>query len=142
MTNPARHATRRCGRLIATAAATAALGLLAGCAGPRNALNTATSQCFRALPSARATVNDRGHLVGVRSVLATTLAQRLPQAAPLDRQRLCVIAFRGPYGAGEIPRADPPGPGTYAVVAVDNDGATVLASFVVSELPLRFRHRA
>jgi hypothetical protein len=139
MTRPARYRIPAGARLIATAAAT--LGLLAGCAGPRNALNTGTSHCFRALPSARSTVHDRGHLVGVRSVLATTLARRLPQAAPLDRQRLCVIAFRGPYAAGEIPRADPPGPGTYAIVAVDNDGATVLASFVVSDLPIRFRHR-
>ena len=139
MTSPARHRTRAGARFIATTAA--AVGLLAGCAGPRNSLNTATSRCFRALPAARATVQNRGHLVGVRSVLATKLARRLPQAAPLDRQRLCAIAFRGPYAAGEIPLADPPGPGTYAIVAVDTDGATVLASFVVSDLPLRFRHR-
>jgi hypothetical protein len=138
MTSPANHRIGAGARLLAGAAA---VGLLAGCAGPRNALNTATSPCFRALPAARATVHDRGHLVGVRSVRATTLARRLPQAAPLDKQRLCVIAFRGPYGAGEIARADPPGPGTYAIVAVDSDGAMVLASFVVSDLPLRFRHR-
>ena len=113
----------------------------AACAGPRNTLNTATSHCFRALPLAKATVNNRGHLVGVRSVVATTLAGRLPEADRLGRQRLCLIAFRGPYAAGEIPRAQPAGPGPYAIVAVDSNGSTVLASFVVDELPLRFRHR-
>jgi len=123
------------------AAAAAAVALLAACAGPRNTLNTATSHCFRALPLAKATVNNRGHLVGVRSVVATTLAGRLPEADRLGRQRLCLIAFRGPYAAGEIPRAQPAGPGPYAIVAVDSNGSTVLASFVVDELPLRFRHR-
>jgi hypothetical protein len=138
MTGRAGYRRRAGTRLVATAAA---LGLLAGCGGPRNVLNTASSHCFRALPPARATVGDHGRLVGVRSVLATRLARNLPQAAPLDSRRLCVIAFRGPYVAGQIPLADPPGPGTYAIVAVDNDGETVLASFIVSDLPLRFRHR-
>jgi hypothetical protein len=137
MTRRTRHRRGAGTRLVVAAT----VGLLAGCGGPRNVLNTASSHCFRALPSARATVGDHGRLVGVRSVLADRLARTLPQAAPLDRRRLCVIAFRGPYRAGEIPLADPPGPGTYAVVAVDNDGQTVLASFVVSDLPLRFRHR-
>jgi hypothetical protein len=137
MTGRAGHRRRAGTRLVATAA----LGLLAGCGGPRNVLNTASSHCFKALPSARATVQNHGRLVGVRSVLANKLARNLPQAAPLDKRQLCVIAFRGPYAAGEIPRADPPGPGTYAIVAVDKDGATVLASFVVSDLPVRFRHR-
>jgi hypothetical protein len=112
----------------------------AGCGGPRNSLNTATSPCFRALPLARTTVNNRGKLVGVRSVLGTTLARQLPEAAPLGRQRLCVVAFRGPYAEGEVPRAMPDGPGTYALVAVDRGGSTVLASFVVNDLPVRFRH--
>jgi len=114
--------------------------LLAGCGGPRNTLNTATSHCFRALPLARATVDQQGRLVGVRAVTATTLARRLPQAERLGHQRLCLVAFKGPYADGTIPRADPAGPGTYAIVAVDGRGQTVLASFVVDELPLRFRH--
>lgn len=118
----------------------ALFGLLAACAGPRNTLNTPTSQCFRALPLAQATVNNHGRLVGVRSSPATTLARQLPDAAPLGRQRLCLVAFRGPYAAGEIPRAHPSGPGMYAIVAVDQRGSTVLASFVVDDLPLRFRH--
>jgi len=132
-------ARRRRLRLRAGVAA-AVLGLLAACGGPRNTLNTATSQCFRALPLARNTVNQRGKLVGVRSVLGTTLAKQQPEAAFLGRQRLCVVAFRGPYAAGQVPRANPPGPGTYALVAVDRGGSTVLGSFVVDDLPLRFRH--
>jgi len=126
--------------VLAAVAVVVACAALDGCAGPRNTLNTATSQCFRALPLARASANDRGRLVGVRSVHATTLARRLPEAAPLGRQRLCVFAFKGPYNNGEITRARPAGPGTYAVIAVDRSGSTVLASFVVNDLPLRFRH--
>ncbi len=127
-------------RPFRVAVAAVALAALAACGGPRNSLNTATSQCFRALPLARNTVSNRGKLVGVRSVVGTTLARQLPEAAPLGKQRLCVVAFRGPYGEGQVPRADPPGPGTYALVAVDRGGSTVLASFVVDDLPLRFRH--
>lgn len=140
MTGPARGL--RAGRApLAAATAAAVVLMLAACGGPRNALNTTSGQCFRALPAARAAVHDRGRLVGVRSVPATSLARSLPQAAPLAGRRLCVIAFRGPYGAGEIAGAEPPGPGTYGVVALDNNGAAVLASFVVNDLPLRFRHR-
>ena len=98
--------------VVAALALLAVFAPLAACAGPRNTLNTATSQCFRALPLARASANDRGRLVGVRSVHATTLARRLPEAAPLGRQRLCVFAFKGPYNNGEITRARPSLPST------------------------------
>ena len=138
MNAPIRPGIRR--RAVAAVLAGATL-FGAACAGPRNGLNTATSACFKALPMAKGLVNQQGRLVGVRSVLATTLARRLPQAERLGTQRLCVIAFRGPYAAGVVPLADPSGPGTYAVVAVDHRGSAVLASFVVDELPLRFRHR-
>jgi hypothetical protein len=125
----------------AVAVGLAGLLLAGGCAGPRNTLNTATSKCFRSLPLARETVGPEGRLVGVRAVTATTLAKRLPQAERLGDQPLCVMAFRGPYAAGSVPLAEPAGPGAYAVVAVDSRGSTVLASFVVDDLPLRFRHR-
>jgi hypothetical protein len=131
--------TARLHRLRAGVAAVV-LGALVACGGPRNTLNTKTSQCFRALPLARNTVNQRGKLVGVRSVLGTTLAKELPEAAPLGRQRVCVVAFRGPYAVDQVPLAKPAGPGTYALVAVDPKGTTVLASFIVNDLPVRFRH--
>jgi hypothetical protein len=114
--------------------------LITACGGPRSSLNTASSHCFRAIPLARATVNAQGRLVGVRAVTATTLARKLPQAERLGDQRVCLVAFRGPYGSGAVPRANPAGPGDYAIVAVDRSGSTVVASFVVDDLPLRFRH--
>lgn len=132
---------RRLGRRRAGAAAVvAAVVLTAGCGGPRNTLNTAGGPCFRALPLARATVSQQGRLVGVRAVTGTTLARRLPQAQRLGDQRLCLVAFRGSFASGAVPRADPAGPGSYAIVAVDRSGSTVVASFVVDDLPLRFRH--
>jgi hypothetical protein len=130
---------RRRGRLVGSAGLVAFV-LTAACGGPRSTLNTAGSRCFRAIPLARATVNAQGRLVGVRAVTATTLARKLPQAERLGDQRVCLVAFRGPYGSGAVPRADPAGPGDYAIVAVDRSGSTVVASFVVDDLPLRFRH--
>jgi len=128
------------GRRRIRSGAVAVVLLVAGCAGPRNTLNTATSHCFRALPLARDTVHEQGKLVGVRAVRATRLTPRIPQAERLGAQRLCLVAFKGPYTVDAIPRSDPAGPGTYAIVAVDSRGSTVLASFVVNDLPLRFRH--
>jgi len=127
-------------RRAGTAVAVGAFLVAAACGGPRNTLNTAGGHCFRAIPLAKATVNDQGRLVGVRAVTATTLAHKLPQAERLGDQRLCLVAFRGPYAGGAVPLADPAGPGDYAIVAVDRGGSTVVASFVVDELPLRFRH--
>jgi len=110
-------------RRAPAAVAVGAFLLAAACGGPRNTLNTAGSHCFKAIPLAKA-----------------TLAHKLPQAERLGDQRVCLVAFRGPYAVGAVPLADPSGPGDYAIVAVDRGGSTVVASFVVDELPLRFRH--
>ena len=117
-----------------------AMGLSA-CAGPRNALNTTASTCFRGLPAAGAAVAPKAKLVGVRTVRRTELARKLPQAARIGPGVVCAVAYRGEFSAGDVRGADPAGPGRYAVVALDPHSARVLATFVLDELPIRFRHR-
>ena len=118
-----------------------ALVLLAACSGPRNGLNTTASACFRGLPAASAAVGPKGKLIGVRVTRRSELAGKLPQAGRIPDRVVCTVAFRGAFGPGDVAGADPAGPGPYAIVALDTRGSHVLATFVVDELPVRFRDR-
>jgi hypothetical protein len=113
---------------------------LTACAGPRNGLNTTASTCFRGLPAAADAVGHKGTLVGVRRVRTGELAHRVAQAGRIPAGSLCLIAYRGQFAHNEVPGADPSGPGAYAVVALDDRGARVLATFVLDQLPVRFQH--
>lgn len=125
---------------VVVAAAVVAL-VLTSCAGPRNALNTAASTCFRSLPVAGAAVGRKAKLVGVRSVRGAELARKLPQASRIGPGVVCAVAYRADFVPGDVAGADPAGPGRYAVVVLDTHGSRVLASFVLDELPIRFHHR-
>lgn len=116
--------------------------VLAGCAGGRNVLNTSASTCFRGLPAASAAVGPKAKLVGVRSVRRAELVARIPAASRIaGAGSVCAIAYRANFTATDVPGADPRGPGAYALVALDSHGSTVLATFVLDDLPLRFNHR-
>ena len=115
--------------------------LLTSCASPHNALNTPASACFRGLPVARSAVGHQAKLIGVRRESRRDLAGAVPQAHAIRSRSMCLVAFRGPFASGQIPGANPPGPGTYAVVALDTEGSQVLGTFVLDELPIAFRHR-
>jgi hypothetical protein len=123
------------------AASVAVLAVLTACAGPRNALNTPASACFRGLPVAGTAVGPKAKLIGVRSVGRSELARKLPSATRIETESVCAVAYRGDFVAGDVAGADPAGPGTYAIVALDPKGSRVLATFVVDQLPVRFRHR-
>lgn len=138
--------SRRRARFAGTAARVALVALvalvLAGCAGTRNVLNTSASTCFRGLPVASAAVGPKAKLVGVRSVRRTELVAKIPAASRIGGPgSVCAIAYRASFTATDVPGADPGGPGSYAVVALDSHGSTVLATFVLDDLPLRFNHR-
>jgi hypothetical protein len=121
--------------------AAALLVTACSCAGPRNALNTPASTCFRGLPAAEAAVGGgKARLVGVRRIERGTLVAKVPQAARLQARAVCLVAYRGPFVPGDVPGADPPGPGTYALVALDDRSFLPLATFVLDGLPVRFQH--
>jgi len=124
-------------------AAIAGLLVASACAGPRNSLGTAASSCFRALPGAKDAVHRKGTLVGVRRVDSGLLQQRLPHdptVATLPDRQLCVFAFKGNFEARDVPRADNRPQGRYAVVALTTRRPTLVAAFLLDELPTRFRH--
>ena len=126
-------------------AAMAMAGLLvaSACAGPRNTLGTAASVCFRALPGAKDAVHRKGTLVGVRRVDTDSLQRRIPHdptLATLPDRPLCVFAFKGAFQPGDVPLAKNRSQGRYAIVALTSQHPTVVAAFVLSRLPTRFRH--
>ncbi len=133
---PAGDGTGLMKRLLVAAAL-----LFTACAGPRNSLNTPASTCFRGLPAAAAAVGGKAELVGVRRVPTHDLVDKVLQAGRVPPGEVCLVAYRGPFAGGEVAGADPAGPGTYAVVALDDRGSRVLATFVLDQLPVRFRHK-
>ena len=122
---------------------------LGGCASPHNSLGTGSSPCFQALPSATKAVHGKGRLVGVRRVSLSQL-RRPPSTPPSStppgqppnqaNRSVCVVAFRGNFGPGEVEHENVQRSGNYAVVVVGEHGGTPLRAFVTNELPLRFRH--
>ena len=126
---------RRFGALVAAGAL-----LLVCCASPRNSLGAGSTACFKAIPPAVSEVGRKGSLVGVRQVNAARLAQRRPEFRRFGNENLCLVAFRGNFQPGDLPGAGSAQAGRYAVVAVDSRRATVVATYVMDHLPLRFRH--
>jgi hypothetical protein len=121
------------------AAAAAAL-LASACAAPRNTLGTASSTCFRALPTAKAAVHNRGKLLGVRRMRRETVVQVLPSVGSVRPRDVCVVGFRGPYQSGEVDAPGPSPSGRYALVVVSHRGTTLLKTVLVDRLPLHLGH--
>ncbi|MGI9032508.1 MAG: hypothetical protein ACR2HY_02270 [Acidimicrobiales bacterium] len=119
----------------------AAVLVWAGCGGPRNSLNTATSVCFRSLVVAEDAVHHKGRLVGVRKVSAQTFARHVPDAPTVPKDDVCLVAFGGDYRPGDVAGTRAPTTGRYAVVAVTTGQPVLLGARVTDDLPIRFRHR-
>ena len=124
----------------AFAAVTIAGVLIAGCAAPRNALGTAASPCFRALPTATAAVHHQGRFVGVRRV-GRDRARELFHVEPPPGKEFCLVGFSGAYRSDNVDHAAGAGTGKYAAVLVTLRGTTALRTFLVDRLPTHLRHR-
>jgi hypothetical protein len=117
----------------------AAVASLASCT-PRNSLGTGSTACIQAIPVAAAEVHHKGRPEGVRTARAASLAQRIPEVAPLGKQTVCLVAFSDDFRPGDVTHAKVQRAGRYALVVVDSH-QKVVAAFVLDRLPLRFRHQ-
>ncbi len=141
-------AGRRTGRTRAGTLIGALLGLsvlTSACTGGHSSLGSTASPCFKALPLAEGAVHHHGRLLGVRRVTPAAFGASSRVRSILDQHKIgkssvCVIAFQGPYKAGQVDHVVQHRSGNVAIVFVDEKGSTVLASFVLDRLPLRFRH--
>jgi hypothetical protein len=136
---------------VAAAGIGLAVGVVAlgGCASAHNSLGTGSSTCFQALPSATQAVHGKGRFIGVRRVPLSQLrrppstppSSTSPEQSPNQSKRaVCVVAFQGNYGPGEVELETVQRSGNYAIVVVGEHGGKPLRAFVTNRLPLRFRH--
>jgi hypothetical protein len=124
-------------RLLACALAG---GLFLASCGARGAvLGPSSSPCFRSMPLAASTVLNTGHLVGVRLIDVGHLRHPLTSSTALP-SKVCVVAFQGNFTAAAIGATEGRDHGPFAVVVVSTDGTRLLATVIVSRLPLDFRH--
>ena len=79
-------------RTIVTVLLAAGVASLAACM-PHNSLGTGSTACIKAIPVAAAEVRHKGKPEGVRTVRAASLANRIPEVAPLGRQDVCLVAY-------------------------------------------------
>ncbi len=127
---------------------------LAGCSGPHagapyRSVNQDVGSCAAALPLARDSVGDRGTLVAIHPLrkeqaeAITRAAGKTPAPRPSPRAQpptpekgpgACVIAYRGPYRAGQLPLA-PRDAGRYAVLIMRVRHPVVRQLLLVDRLP-------
>jgi hypothetical protein len=127
-------------------------GGVAGCTTARNALGPSESPCFRAIPIARAAVNDKGRFAGVRYLDAPALSAAIKKAKLLTHGRVtlpdaltdvigpvCAIAYRGFYDPSRVASGwSPRGrPGMLAIVVVRLQKLAVVVTVVLRRSPLR-----
>jgi hypothetical protein len=128
------------------AAAAALCALVSGCASARNALGTANSGCYVALPEASAAVNGAGHLQGVRLVSVASLRHtgRLYALATSEPRRhvsqVCLVAFTGPFRASEVHQPHGRSAGRLAIVVLEYPDNTLLGTIILRRVPLHFGH--
>lgn len=140
MTGPVRsRGLRRVAALPAAVVVAASLAL-SGCGGRGADLGTSSSACFHALPPAVASLHHPGRLLGVRLVDTGRLRDPALRAALAPRRKLCLVAFSGKFSPEDVALPIDRRSGNFVMVAVRPDGSAVLASLIVTRLPLGFRH--
>jgi hypothetical protein len=134
---------QRAGALVACALAVLCLS---GCTSARSDLGTSDGACFLAVPTAVQAVGPHSRLLGVRLLsraslrqLAPGLSAELPSAGS-SRDRICVLAFAGPFTAQTVakPVGLPSGP--VAVVVARSPSNGLIATVIVRRPPLHFGH--
>lgn len=149
-----RVAAARARKALLAAVVIVCLGAAAGCTTARNTLGPSESPCFRAIPIARAAVNDKGRFAGVRYLTGREFAIAVRQARALAGASIdiphaliaahgpvCAVAYRGSYDSRRVAAGwSPTGrQGELAIVVVRlTKRLGVLATVVLHKPPLRF----
>jgi hypothetical protein len=135
--------TRRRVRWAAAAAAVLVGAVTAGCTTARSDLGSSVSSCYPALPAATKAVGDHGHLLGVQQFTVASLHRQAPnlyRALSTNQpsaQRVCVLAFSGPFDAHSVDRARGRAKGRLAVVVSVTPGNRLLGTVIFASPPFR-----
>jgi hypothetical protein len=105
----------------------------------------AVSSCYRGLPAARNALHDKSaKLKGVHRVPYDSLHKHFPLIAlPKgdDDTEVCVFAFTGSFGAGQVTGAPSSEQGTVALVVISSKRLLLVDSVVSDRLPKSFGRR-
>jgi hypothetical protein len=127
-----------------------AVGILIGCAAPRGAFVISRDVCVTVLPTANAVVGSHSHLVFIQHVTHDQLLDVFPNLREPPRSRhllhrlfpkpptVCLVGYRGPFSAGQIPGTV--AGGEYAVMAVSTRHIRVFAVKVTNTPPAKLIH--
>ncbi len=141
--------TRRRRRSALVAVATSLLlaaTLLTACSAARIDLGTTDDSCYLALPTAAKSVGEHAHLEGVRKFtvsglrgVAPKLYGRISHDVPKGKA-VCLAAYTGHFTASSVSKPLGRKAGTLAVAIVTTPGNDLLATLVLTKIPVRFRH--
>lgn len=126
----------------------AALLLATSCSSTRPGVsNGSVTVCFRAIPVAKAALNDKhATLIGVHRVAVDHVRADLPPAVSAEMNAendkvVCAVAFKDNFLAGQVDLAPSTEQGQYAVVLVTSRHLHLVRSFVLAQLPSAFGKR-
>ena len=140
-----RHGPRRscvsvvCGLVLAAS-------VFAGCSSARVGLGTTDESCYLELPTAAKAVDHHGHLEGIRKYTVSGLKGIAPRLygflvtqAP-KTQAVCLAGYSGTFTKGMVMKPQGHTAGKLAVVVVTSPGNMLLATVLLTKLPVRFAH--
>lgn len=128
-----------CGLVLAAA-------VFAGCSSARVGLGTTDESCYLELPTAAMAVGGHGHLEGIRKYtvdglkgIAPRLYNFLIHEVP-KTQDVCIAGYTGDFTKGMVMKPRAQAAGKLAVVVVTSPGNKLLATVLLTKLPVRFEH--
>jgi hypothetical protein len=103
--------------------------------------NGSVSACYRAIPTARAAVHDKGAtLIGVHRIPTDAVRAHLPASAQAyitadNDSVVCAVAFKGKFSPGQVDLAPPTEQGPYAVVLLTSRHLHLVGAAVLDHMP-------
>ncbi len=134
---------RLIGPLVGLLVGASALG---ACSAARSGLGTTDESCYLALPTTAKAVGGHGHLAGVRKLSLSGLQSVSPRlsddvAASVPKgQSVCLAGYTGRFNASSVAKPLGRQAGTVAVVVVTTPGNELLATLILTRIPVRFEH--
>jgi hypothetical protein len=123
-----------------------AASVFAGCSSARVGLGTTDESCYLQLPTAAKAVGHHGHLEGIRKYTVSGLKGIAPRLygflvtqAPRT-QAVCLAGYTGTFTKGMVMKPQGHTVGKLAVVVVTSPGNKLLATVLLTKLPVRFAH--
>ena len=120
--------------------------VFAGCSSARVGLGTTDESCYLELPTAAKAVGGHGHLEGIRKYSVDGLKGVAPKLYNFliheypKTQAVCLAGYSGTFTRGMVMKPQAQAMGKLAVVVVSTPDNKLLATVILTKLPVRFLH--